>query len=98
MSPTHHEVDPFYNPREGRYMLAPEMIPSALKPYTQWVLWRYIDRGTGRKPDKQPVNPHTLGNAGVHWPNTWSTFEHVYQCYSNAQRGHPRFQKSGIAG
>lgn len=49
--------------------------------YPQWVCWRYVDRGEGRKPDKQPVNPRTLANAGVHWANTWTDFEEAYATY-----------------
>ena len=56
-------------------------IPTELLSYPQWVLWRYVDRGEGRKPDKQPVNPHNLHNAGVHWANTWSTGEHTLATY-----------------
>jgi primase-polymerase (primpol)-like protein len=56
-------------------------IPQELKTYTQWVCWRYMDRGEGRKPDKQPVNPRSLANAGVHWTNTWTAFEIAYATY-----------------
>lgn len=62
----------------------PEHIPQELRRCAQWVCWRYVDRGEGKKPDKQPVNPHSshnLANAGVHWPNTWSNFEHAYMTY-----------------
>lgn len=58
-----------------------EYIPQALLHHPQWVCWRYVDRGKGRKPDKQPVNPRTLGNAGVHWPNTWTAFDEAYATY-----------------
>ncbi len=66
-------------------------IPSALLPYRQWVCWCYVDRGQGRKPDKRPLNPLSLHNAGVHWPNTWSTFEEACTAYW-AQRS------DGVAG
>jgi putative DNA primase/helicase len=59
----------------------PEHIPAELRRYAQWICWRYVDRGEGKKPDKQPVNPHNLHNAGVHWPNTWTNFEHAYMTY-----------------
>lgn len=62
----------------------PEHIPRELRRCAQWVCWRYVDRGEGKKPDKQPVNPHSshnLANAGVHWPNTWTNFEHAYMTY-----------------
>jgi hypothetical protein len=35
----------------------------------------------GKKPDKQPVNPRTLANAGVHWANTWTSFDEAYATY-----------------
>jgi putative DNA primase/helicase len=59
----------------------PELIPQELVGYTQWVCWRYVHRGEGRKPDKQPVNPRTLANAGVHWANTWTSFDEAYTIY-----------------
>src|SRR5215212_5020004 len=61
-------------------------IPKELLTYRHWVCWRYVFRGAGRKPDKQPVNPRTLHNAGVHWPNTWSRFEVAYQTYLTYQQ------------
>ena len=65
----------------ARCAVVPENLPTALFDYPQWVGWRYVDRGARRKPDKQPVNPHTLGNAGVTWPNTWGTFEQALAAY-----------------
>jgi putative DNA primase/helicase len=58
-------------------------IPQVLKqhPHPQWVCWRYAPRGEGKKPDKRPINPKTLGNAGPHWPNSWSTFDTAYATY-----------------
>jgi hypothetical protein len=37
----------------------PEHIPQQLRRCAQWICWRYVDRGEGKKPDKQPVNPHS---------------------------------------
>jgi putative DNA primase/helicase len=54
-----------------------ERVPMELKAYAQWVNWRLVN---GRK---VPVNPATLGNAGVGWPNTWSSFEHVCAVYGS---------------
>ena len=68
-----------------------EHIPQELMSYPQWVCWRYVGRGEGRKPDKQPVNPRTLANAGVHWTNTWATFDVAYKAYL-------RHIKDGITG
>lgn len=46
-----------------------ERVPQELKAYPQWVNWRLEDD------KKVPVNPSTLGNAGVHWENTWTSFQ-----------------------
>jgi putative DNA primase/helicase len=46
-----------------------ERVPEELKAFDQWVNWR-MDEGR-----KVPVNPRTLGNAGVRWPTTWSSYE-----------------------
>jgi putative DNA primase/helicase len=71
-------------------MIHREQIPCELFAYPQWVCWRYVDRGEGRKPDKQPVNPRTLANAGVHWANTWTNFDEAYATYlrHHSQRIH----------
>ena len=45
-----------------------ERIPQELQQLSQWVNWRGDD---GRK---VPVNPNTLRNAGLNWPDTWSGF------------------------
>jgi primase-polymerase (primpol)-like protein len=58
-----------------------EFIPAELQSVAQWVCWRYVDRGQGKKPEKQPVNPRTLHRAGVHWSNTWTTFDEAYNTY-----------------
>ena len=50
-----------------------ERVPEELKDYKQWVNWRVENE------KKVPVNPHTLGNAGVAWPNTWSVFEQAQE-------------------
>ena len=46
-----------------------DRVPEELKAYEQWVNWRKDDER------KVPVNPRTLGNAGVQWSNTWAPFE-----------------------
>lgn len=58
-----------------------QQLPQELLAYPQWVGWRYVSRDGHRKPDKPPVNPRTLGNAGVKWPNTWSRVEDAYVAY-----------------
>ncbi len=50
-----------------------ERIPQELQQLSQWVNWRNDD---GRK---VPVNPSTLRNAGVNWPDTWSSFGQARQ-------------------
>lgn len=64
-----------------------ETIPQGLMAYRQWVCWRYVERGKGGKPDKQPVNPRTLANAGVRWANTWTSFDEAYAVYLRARNG-----------
>lgn len=46
-----------------------ERAPDELKTYNQWVNWRWEENR------KVPVNPFTLGNAGVNWANTWASFD-----------------------
>jgi putative DNA primase/helicase len=50
-----------------------ERVPRELRDYPQWVVWRR------REQRKVPVNPATLGNAGVGWPNTWVSFERAVE-------------------
>ncbi len=45
-----------------------ERMPRELVDRPQWVAWRQEEKY------KVPVNPATLGNAGVTWPNTWAPF------------------------
>lgn len=71
--------------------VVPEPIPNILKQYTQWVCWHYMDTGRD-KPEKQPLNPKTLGHAGVGWANTWSSFEKAYSVYCS----NPTKQIDGI--
>jgi putative DNA primase/helicase len=78
---TETEPRPLIPTYQERAAIQPEQIPHELFSYTQWVCWRYVDRGEGRKPDKQPVNPRTLANAGVHWDNTWTSFEEAHAIY-----------------
>ena len=76
-----------YHQPEKSVVLGPS-IPQELHAYTQWVCWKYVDRGPDKKPDKRPLNPRNLHNAGVHWSNTWSTFNHAYSVYlAHAETG-----------
>jgi putative DNA primase/helicase len=58
-----------------------ERVPAELKAYAHWVNWRVEDTR------KIPVNPLTLGNAGVAWVNTWSAFEQAYETALRASLG-----------
>jgi putative DNA primase/helicase len=58
-----------------------ERVPQELQAYRQWVNWRVVD---GRK---VPVNPATRGNAGVHWPNSWASFEQARATAIHAHLG-----------
>ena len=57
-------------------------VPEELQRYEQWVIWRMDDNNR-----KIPVNPHTLGNAGVRWPSTWASFDVVLETGSNLVHG-----------
>lgn len=58
-----------------------ERFPQELKVADQWVNWRFEhDR-------KVPVNPKTLGNAGVGWPNTWTSYEKALENYRPGELG-----------
>jgi len=61
-------------------MMAKDNIPHELMAYRQWICWCYVESGK-LKPDKRPLNPVNLHNAGATWPNTWSTFETAYATY-----------------
>lgn len=63
-----------------RTLIDHEATPREMWAYPQFVGWRFVDRGAA-KPDKVPVNPRTLGNAGVNWPNSWSTIRAAVATY-----------------
>lgn len=63
-----------------RTLMNPNAVPRELWNYRQFVCWRYVDRGKP-KPDKVPVNPRTLGNAGSGWPNTWTDIRTAVATY-----------------
>jgi len=59
-----------------------ESIPAELQVLPQWVVWRYVVREEGKKPTKEPLNPHTGYPAATDNPQSWGTFEqacHVAQ-------------------
>jgi hypothetical protein len=80
--------------KTAHQIVHPKRIPHELLDCPQWVCWRYVDRGEGRKPDKQPVNPRNMANAGIHWANTWAPFEVAYEVYT--QHGHRRVHGIGF--
>ena len=85
MTPEQQPLSGDTRPLERPRPVQPDLIPDELRTYSQWVCWRYVPtRGSG-KPAKQPVNPHTLHSAGVHWANTWGSFDDAYIVY-DAQR------------
>lgn len=69
------------HPLPEKSVVLASSIPQELHAYPQWVCWCSVERGPDKKPDKRPLNPRTLRNAGVHWTNTWTTFDHAYSVY-----------------
>ena len=67
---------------EGERPTSPfERFPQEVKKTEQWVNWRFEhDR-------KVPVNPTTLVNAGVGWPNTWSSYEKALENVRSGETG-----------
>lgn len=59
----------------GMDSIKAEAIPSELKALPQWVAWKSVDKGDGKKATKIPVNPSTGGNARSNDPGTWGKFE-----------------------
>ncbi len=68
--PTHDAV--LNRSATARTLVNPNNIPRELWQYRQFVCWRYEPVPEREKPDKKPVNPRTLGNAGSTYKNTWS--------------------------
>lgn len=52
-----------------------DKIPAEMRPYKQWVTWRYEDRGDGKKPTKVLYNPLFNGRASVSDPSTWVSWD-----------------------
>ena len=72
----------YYRPMQSPEQAPPyTRIPDELQDLPQWVNWRRED---GRK---IPVNPHTLGNAGVNWPGTWADFDQARDTAMQRQLG-----------
>jgi putative DNA primase/helicase len=58
----------------------PHAIPRDLWPYPHFVGWRYVENG-GKKPEKRPINPKTLGGASSQWPNSWTGIHTAVDTY-----------------
>lgn len=69
-----------HNRAHVRTLISARALPRALRPYRQFVAWRYAANGD-KKPIKVPVSCYTLGNAGSTWPNTWTTLLHAVDTY-----------------
>lgn len=54
-----------------------------MRPFRQWIVWKYIQNPNGSKPIKLPINPATNRAASVTDPDTWVTFAEA--CYAYAQ-------------
>jgi hypothetical protein len=50
-------------------------IPTEMRLYAQWCVWRYEDGENGAKPTKVPYSAKTGTLASVTNPQTWSTYE-----------------------
>ena len=59
----HLPITPFDQRKESQRL---QQVPQELFPLAALGVLRYVERDKGRKPNKQPVNPRTLRNAGVH--------------------------------
>ena len=56
--------------------------PSCIRDRTQWVAWKYVERGG--KPTKAPINPHNGSLASSTDASTWGTFaEAIEACRRN---------------
>jgi putative DNA primase/helicase len=64
----------------ARTLIDPNATPRAMWGYKQFVCWKYVDRGKP-KPDKIPINPRNLANAGSTWPNTWTNIRAAVAAY-----------------
>lgn len=61
-----------------------ENIPSEMKFYRQWIVWRLEDQG-GPKPTKVPYSPNIVGvKAAVDNPSTWGSFEDALRAYHSS--------------
>src|SRR5258706_4752309 len=61
-------------------------IPQELKDLTQWVCWKYVDRGG--KLTKCPMNPKTGGMASSTDSTTWADFETAWRAAANERHGY----------
>ncbi len=60
------------------------VVPDELRMRQQWVVWRYEERQTGKKPTKVPYNPRNgKAHAASDKPGTWGTFMQAIGCYKS---------------
>lgn len=57
-----------------------ERIPTELRQYKQWVVWRIVMTDAG-EPTKVPFNPRTHQPASSTDPNTWVSFDETVSAY-----------------
>jgi len=63
--------------------MAFDAIPSEMRFYRQWIVWRLEDQG-GPKPTKVPYSPIVAGaKAAVDKPSTWGTFEDALRAFES---------------
>lgn len=59
-------------------------IPAEMRPYRQWICWRYEQREEGKKPTKVPYNPLTGQLASVTDSTSWCSFEEAVWAVENS--------------
>ena len=75
-----------------------ENIPSELKDYNQWVVWKAVPNPKKGKADKIPLHPGRGYGASTKNPNTWGGFPQAAACYQGyLGKEHTHTLKSGEA-
>ena len=62
---------------EGTKEINSKAIPTELKSLKQWVAWKGIPQGDGKKPRKMPISPYG-GCAKSNDPSTWGIFDEAW--------------------
>lgn len=58
-------------------------IPTEMRAYPQWVVWRFEEVEEGSKPTKVPYSPRLLRHAKTNDPSTWVTYEEALTAAQN---------------